>query len=148
MVEAKKKERKIPWYITAVVLMWALTSTIYTVASAATNFTVKTPYVADLFAGPADIKVEAVSFQFNTYTNRYENATMDVRNTDATAQHSGSIQVTLYSADNTQIAQGSGATGIISPGVMIGSVLVQMVWTGSYSASDFARGKVILSQVS
>jgi len=129
-------------------VLWASAATIFSVASAGTNFTVKTPGIGEILAGPADLRLEAISFGFDMSTNRYRNATLEAKNYDATVSHSGSIHIELYSADNTLIATGTGATGLISPGVRIGNILVVFTWTGAYTAENFARGRYTLTQIS
>jgi len=139
---------KIPTWLTIFLLAYALTASIYTVASATVNFTVKTPWIADLMAGPSSMRVEDVSFTFNISTNRYDTATLDVKNYDSTTLHSGTVYVYFYNVDNLQIAEGSVGTGNVSPGVRIGDIKVVLVWLSGYGAEDFSRGKITLVESS
>ena len=141
-------EKTVPYVIWIIVLCWALSATIYAVASAAVNFQVKVPIVADLTATPSDLKIESVTLNYNAYTNRFDNVTFEIRNSDAAMAHAGTVTVKLYSADNTEIASGTVGTGVISPGVRVGGIVVQLTWTTGYSADDFSRGRVTLSQTS
>jgi len=142
-----KNEKKVPFYLSVILLLWALTATIYATAMAATNFSVKTPFVADFFATESDLKVEAMNFHFNTVTNRFDNVTVDIKNYDDGQAHSGTVFVVLYSADNTQIATGSVGTGMISPGVRL-AVICQLMWTSGYTVTDFNHGKITVTQTS
>lgn len=128
-------------------ILWALTATIFTVAMAATNFSVKTPFVADFFATSSDLKVEAINFNFNMITNRFDNVTVDIKNYDTAQPHSGTVYIVLYSADNTQIATGTVGTGTISPGVRL-AVVCSLTWTSGYTVQDFHHGKITVTQTS
>jgi hypothetical protein len=147
-----EKQEKKPFYqsklVVALLLIWAIAATLYTVTSAATNFNVKTPILSDLLATQADISVENVVLSFNIYNNRYLNATIDVKNNDNSANHQGVVQLILYDIQNLEIATGSESTGIISPGVRLGNIVIDLVWIGSYTVTDFARGKVTVTQLS
>lgn len=134
--------------VTVLVLIYAVTATIFTISMAATNFSVKTPFVSDLYATPSDLKVEALNFKFNVYTNRYDNVTVDVKNYDNSQAHSGTVHVTLYSSDGLEIASGSAGTGTISPGVRLGNIVVQLNWLEGYTVQNFSYGKVTLIQTS
>lgn len=143
-----KPKLKIPTWLTIFLLIYALVASVYTVASATVNFTVKTPWIADLMAGPSSLHVEDVSFTFNITTNRYDTATLDIKNYDTTTLHTGMIYVYFYNVDNLQIAEGSVGTGNISPGVRIGDIKVELTWLSVYSAEDFERGKITLVEQS
>jgi hypothetical protein len=92
--------------------------------------------------------MEGITLTFDVSTNRYSNATLDVRNDDYSSSHAGTVYVYLYDSVNTEIARGSVSTGTISPGVRVGNIIVPLYWTGAYTARDFVRGKVTITQVS
>jgi len=126
-------------------ILWALTATIFTVAMAATNFSVKTPFVADFFATGSDLKIEGINFKYNVLTNRFDNVTIDIKNYDTSQPHSGTVYVVLYDHENTQIATGTVGTGTISPGVRL-AIICQLTWTSGYTVQDFHHGKITVTQ--
>jgi len=127
-------------------MIWATSATIYTVSSQLTNFQVKVPFVSELVVGEPDLQVEAANFYFDVQINRYTNATFEVRNSDYSSSHSGIVYVVLYSSTNMEIATGECATGNVPAGTAVSNVFMSLTWYGSYTITDFARGKITLVQ--
>ena len=118
----------------------------FTIANAATEYTVVKPFTATLSFTEAVLKVEAVSFgaYYDPDTNRFTDCDVTVKNYDAQYAHSGAIYVYLFDANGNEVASGQLSFDPISPDDQV-TLKVTLTWASGKSLSDVASGRVVVS---
>jgi len=139
-------KRPLPAWMGICLIALAASMLTFTIASAATEYTVVKPFTATLSFTEAVLKVEAVSFgaYYDPDTNRFTDCDVTVKNYDAQYAHSGSIYVYLFDANGNEVASGQLSFDPISPNDQV-TLKVTLTWISGKSLSDVASGRVVVS---
>lgn len=105
--------------------------------AATVSFQVQLPFTYELQFLPCKLIIpsdlaEPIKFTYNTITQQYENARVQVRNTDLTKSHTGMVEIKLYSNQSVVLATGTVNTGVISAGLTV-EVTVPLQWQIGYT---------------
>jgi len=118
----------------------------FTIASAATEYSIVKPFAATLTFTEPVLKVEAVDFgaYFDPDTNQYTSCDVTVKNYDTGAAHSGTVYVYLYDASGNEVASGQLSFDPLSPNAQV-TLTVSLTWVSGKSLDDVASGRVVVA---
>jgi len=138
--------RPLPAWMGLCLIVLAASMLTFTIASAATEYSIVKPFAATLTFTEPVLKVEAVDFgaYFNPDTNQYTSCDVTVKNYDAQYAHSGTIYVYLFDANGDQVASGQLSFDPISPNDQV-TLKVTLTWAEGKSLSDVASGRVVVA---
>jgi len=139
-------KRPLPAWMGICLIALAASMLTFTIASAATEYSIVKPFAATLTFTEPVLKVEAVDFgaYFDPDTNQYTSCDVTVKNYDAGAAHSGTVYVYLYDASGSEVASGQLSFDPLSPSAQV-TLTVSLTWVSGKSLDDVASGRVVVA---
>lgn len=138
--------KPLPVWMGLCLVVLAVSSLTFTIASAATEYSIAKPFAAELIFTESVLKIEAVDFSphYNASLDRYTACDVTVKNYDAQTARSGTIHIYLYDAGGAVVAQGTLGFDPISPGSSV-TLTVQLTWTENKTVADVASGRTVVA---
>jgi hypothetical protein len=115
------------------------------------SFTLVKPYTLPISVTTSQLKVDSLSFTYDSTTNQYSSATVSGKNYDTTNTHYGKVYVVLKDSSGTVVASGSAYIGSsanpIPANTAFDPITVSLTWTPGKSVNDVASGQVAVEQL-
>jgi len=138
--------RPLPVWMGLCLIALAASMLTFTIASAATEYSIVKPFAATLTFTEPMLKIESVEFSpyYNATLDQYTSCDVTVKNYDTSTAHSGTVYVYLYDAAGDVVASGQLSFDPISPSGQV-TLTVTLTWVSGKSLDDVASGRVVVA---
>jgi hypothetical protein len=126
----------------AICLVASTVASLVFAASALTSYMLVKPYVLTISTGSAPFDVEAINFNYDPASNRYESCQVTVKNLGSNAL-TAAVSVYLRNATQSIVASGQ-YSGSFSPGST--PITIALAWTSGAAVNDVANGWTVITQ--
>lgn len=144
MEEAKTKKRTMPLWVGVFCIVFGVCSLIFSVGAIVTQYQISLPVIGDIQFVESELKIESLSFSYNSTLKQYTGALVDVKNYGGDS-HTGKLNIGLYTTGSVIIASGTLDTGTIASGATH-SLTVPLSWQSGYTVANVTQGEIQLQQ--